>query len=185
MLALKQHNASLSNLNIRIERHGDERQLAADLKISLSVPGVTLNDIESGLHASMFSAPGSGDQPDLLDPNSLTAVKFPQMEPVRLKHAFPGYEVEIGDGDNEPTFLADAELKKITFRPKEGGSVDLSFTISAEIESDDVAELSALLVREDVVLSITPPKRQAQSEDLSDGGTGEAANDSDGASAAA
>lgn len=168
MLALKQHNAALSNLNIRIERHGDDRQLAADLKLSMTVAGVVLDTIEAGLHGSMFKAPSAGDQPDLLDPSSLTAVKFPHLQPLVLTHKFPGYEAEVGTGldDDEPLFLADLELKKITAKPLEGGSAELSFTLSGNIEAGDVAQLADLLVREDVVLSITPPARAMPAEDV-------------------
>lgn len=177
MLALKQHNASLSNLNLRIERHGDERQLAADLKLTMNVAGSVLNDIERGLHESLFRQPGSGEQQDLIDPSLLTAVKFPHMEPVRLSHKFPGYVLEIaGDEDDEPLFLADVELKKIAAHPLEGGSVELTFTLSANVEREDVDELTALYIREDVVLSVTPPQR-AQPE--------VAANDDDAPVAAA
>lgn len=158
MLALKQHNASLSNLNLRIERHGDERQLAADLKLSTNVAGSVLNDIERGLHESLYRQPGAGEQPDLIDPALLTAVKFPQMEPVRLSHKFPGYELEIvGSEDDEPVFLAGVELKKITAHPLEGGSAELTFTVSANVEPEDVHELTALYIRDDVVISLKPP----------------------------
>lgn len=178
MLALKQHNAALSNLNIRIERHGDDRQLAADLKLSMTVAGVVLDTIEAGLHGSMFKAPSAGDQPDLLDPSSLTAVKFPHLQPLVLTHKFPGYEAEVGaDAEDEPLFLADLELKKITAKPLEGGSAELSFTLSGNIDADDVAQLADLLVREDVVLSVTPPTRAQPVEDV-----GDAANDPEGCS---
>lgn len=174
MLALTQHNAALSNLNIRIERHGEDRQLAADLKFSMNVAGPVLNDIEAGLHESMFRRPGAGDQQDLLDPASLTAVKFPHLQPLVLTHKFQGYEADIGeDADASPLFLADVELKKITAKPMEGGSAELTFTLSGNIDADDVAQLADLLVREDVVLSITPPARPQQVEDLS----GDSAND--------
>lgn len=45
MLTLEIHPATLSNLNIRTEKHGDELQLAADLKLSMNVAGVVLNDL--------------------------------------------------------------------------------------------------------------------------------------------
>lgn len=176
MLSLHQHNAYLSNVNLRIERHGDERELAADLKLSANVAGLTLNDIERGLHEALFRQPGSGEQPDLIDPALLTAVKFPLMEPVRLAQKFPGYEFEIGDGETEPLVLADAELKKITAKAIEGGSAELVFTLSAVIDEDEAAELTRLYVREDVVLSMKPPMAQAQQ----DPDAGEAANDSNG-----
>lgn len=183
MLSLHQHNASLSNLNLRIERHGDERQLAADLKLTVNVAGPVLNDIERGLHESLFRKPAAaGEQPDLIDPALLTAVKFPLMEPVKLSHKFPGYEVEIGDGDEEPLVLADVELKKISAQAIEGGSAELVFTLSAAIDEEEAAELTRLYVREDVVLSMTPPKAQAQQDpDAGDGCASGAANDDDGA----
>src|SRR5690606_22221528 len=106
MLTLEIHLATLSNLNIRTEKHGDERQLAADLKLSMNVAGVVLNDLEPGLHESLFRKPGSGEQQDLIDPALLTAVKFPLLDPVSLSHKFPGYELELSeDGDEAPAFF--------------------------------------------------------------------------------
>lgn len=180
MLALQQHNASLSNLNLRIERHGDERQLAADLKLTMSVAGTVLNDIERGLHESLFRQPGAGEQPDLIDPALLTAVKFPLMEPVKLAHKFEGYEVEIGDGEDEPGVFADVVLKKISARAIEGGSAELVFTLSVEIDEDEAAELTRLYVREDVALTLVPPKAQTQ-HDAANDDAGELDIDSDAA----
>ena len=172
MLALQTHPGTLSNLNIRIERHGDDRQLAADLKLSMNVAGAVLNDLEPGLHESLFRKPAAaGEQPDLIDPSLLTAVKFPHLDPISLSHKFPGYEVEISDEvDGEPVFFADVEIKKISAKALEGGSAALSLTASVNIDSDDARELTDLLVREDVYVTLKPPKAKAQLEDLSSPG---------------
>jgi hypothetical protein len=164
MLAIDRHNASMSHLQIRIERHGDDRKLAADIKLSMNVHGTVLDDLERGLHESLFRKPGSGEQQDLIDPASLTAVKFPHIQPLVLSHKFTGYEASIGFGDEEDVelFLADVEIKKITVQPLEGGSVEMTLTASANIDSDDVAELAILLVAENVALTLTPPKAAAQ-----------------------
>lgn len=182
MLNLEIHPATLSNLNIRIERHGDDRQLAADLKLTMQVAGVTLNDLQPGLHESLFRKPGAGEQQELLDPALLTAVKFPGIDPVSLSHKFPGYEVELSeDGEGSPVFLADVEIKRISAKALEGGSATLTLTASANIDSDDARDLTYLLVREDVFVTLTPPKAKAQQ----DVDAGDAANDDDGAQAAA
>lgn len=178
MLALDAHPSTLTNLNIRIERHGDDRQLAADLKLTMQVSGVTLNDLEPGLHESLFRKPGAGEQQELLDPSLLTAVKFPGLDPISLSHKFPGYEVELSDDDESaPVFLADVEIKRISAKALEGGSATLTLTGSANIHSDDARDLTDLLVREDVFLTLTPPKAKVQT----DADTGDASNDPDGA----
>lgn len=182
MLTLEIHPATLSNLNIRTEKHGDELQLAADLKLSMNVHGVVLNDLEPGLHESLFRKPGSGEQQDLIDPGMLTAVKFPHLDPISLSHKFPGYELELSeDGEEQPAFFTDVEIKKISAKALEGGSAALTFTASVSIDPDDARELTDLLVRQDVFVTLTPPKAKAQQ----DVDAGDAANDPDGAQGAA
>lgn len=178
MLALEVHPATLSNLNIRIERHGDDRQLDADLKLTMNVAGVVLNDLEPGLHESLFRKPGSGEQQDLIDPGMLTEVKFPHLDPISLSHKFPGYELELSeDADEAPSFFTDVEIKKISAKALEGGSAAITFTASVNIDPDDARDPTDLLVREDVFVTLVPPKAKAQN----DGATPEAANDDDGA----
>lgn len=166
MFQLDKHDSQFANLNSRIERHGDERVLAADMKFSTSVGNATLDGIEKGLREAFFRKPGKGEQQTL--PNigeTLTAVKFPNIEPIRLSHEFSGYEVQI-DGTletTEPVILVDASIKKLVLDFKEGGSVELSFTVSANVEPDELAELSEALIREDVRVTLTPPTKQAQS----------------------
>lgn len=74
-------------------------------------------------------------------------------------------------------FLADVEIKRISAKALEGGSATLTLTGSANIHSDDARDLTDLLVREDVFLTLTPPKAKVQT----DADTGDASNDPDGA----
>lgn len=163
MFSLTKHSSAISNLNVRIERHGEDRVLAADLRISMAVENAAIDAIEPGLCESLFRAPGPGDQQSLIGPERLTAVKHPLLQPVKLSQEFTGYEVTISPiGDDEDgLFLADAKLKKFVIDPKEGGNAEISFTISTEVEHAELADLSDFLVREDVALSLTPPKRAA------------------------
>jgi len=66
----------------------------------------------------------------------------------------------------EPIVLVDVKLKRFVIEPKEGGSVGLSFTASANVTPDELAELSEALIREDVLLTLTPPNAAAQQTDL-------------------
>lgn len=164
--------AVLTNVNVRIEKHGKERKLAADFKLSMKIPSDDLNEIEPGLRESLFRTPQSGDQLQLVDENAarFTVLKHPLLEPQVLKQKFPGYELTIappgteGDAEGENLFLPDVELKKFTIEPHDGGSCTVSVTASAQIDRDDAAWALGFLVDGDVLLTLTPPKLQAQSD---------------------
>lgn len=171
MLQLDNHSASVANLNVRKERHGDESQLAVDVKLETQASNEILDSLDKGLREALFRKPGKGEQQALpIDGNNLTAVKFPSLEPVKLTHEYAGYEVEI-DGDLEATeaiVLVDAKIKKLAIAPIEGGSVGLTFTVSAEADANDVADLADALIREGVRLTLRPPTRQAEEEQQKD-----------------
>ena len=162
MFSTKNHPSAISNLNCRIERHGEDRVLAADLRLTVSVSSDQIDSIEPRLCESLFRAPGPGDQQPLIGPQSLTALKHPLLKPVQLSQEFTGYEATIANiGDGEGLFLADVKLKKFVIAPKEGGSAEISFTLSTEVDRDELADMAEFLVTEDVSLSLTPPKQSA------------------------
>lgn len=168
MFNLDKHEATFVNLNTRIERHGEDRELAADIKISLRAQNTILDQLEPGLRTDLFRKAKRGEQPDIpeIGGDQLVAVKHPSVEPLRLSHELTGYELEIAGlmDQIEPVLLVDVKLKKFVVAPLEGGSVELTFTASALIEHDDVTDLCKAFVREDLRLTATPPKRQAQDD---------------------
>ena len=56
------------------------------------------------------------------------------------------------------------KLKKFVATPREGGSVDLSFTASAEIDSAEAAELTEAFLREDIRLSLSRREKTEQQQ---------------------
>ena len=178
MFQLEQHDAQFASLNTRIQKHGADRVLAADLAMTVNAPNTILETIEPGLRTSLFRKPGKGDQMDFDHDqkaqaaqitDQLVAVRHPGFGPLQVAHKFPGYELVIldafEDSTVEPIVLVDLTMKKLTIQPIEGGSVLLSFTVSGEVTNDDVAELCDALVREDVRLTLTPPKAHAQHDE--------------------
>lgn len=178
MFQLEQHVASAKSLNTRIEKHGTDRVLAADIVLAVNAPNTILETIEPGLRQSLFRKPGAGDQMDFDHEqkaqaaqitDSLVAVRHPGLGPVQVSHKFPGYEAVLLDAFDDSTVeeivLVDLTLKKLSIQPIEGGSVLLIFTVSGAVTNDEVAELCDALVREDVRLTLTPPKAQAQHDE--------------------
>lgn len=169
MFQLDKTESSVKNLNVRSERHGDERVLAVDVKLETKVSNTILDSIDPDLRKGLFRKPGKNEQQELPTIGTeLTAVKFPYIEPLKLNHEFEGYELELAgllDGI-EPVFLVDVKLKKLTVAPLEGGSVTLTLTASANVDADELSQLADAFVREDVRVSLVPPKKQAVGDTL-------------------
>lgn len=170
MLNLEKSNAKVTNLNLRAEKHGDENQPACDVKISVDLQAERLNDIAPGLCESLFRKPGKGDQLPLVevgkkpDPG-FTVVKHPGLEPVQLKQKFPGYEVSIARPEaDDGVFFADGEVKNFKITPHEGGTANVTFTVGVYVDEDDIAGLLPFLRNPDAVVTLTPPKAEAEKQ---------------------
>lgn len=168
MFHLDKSNAQVINLNFRGEKHGDETQPACDIKISVDIPAERLNDIHPGLCESLYRKPGKGDQRPLIEvgkgaDNAYTVVKHPGLEPLQLKRKFPGYEISIlAPEADEGLFFADAEVKNFKITPHEGGTTNVTFSVGTEVDEDDAAGLLPFIRNADAVVTLTPPKAQAE-----------------------
>ena len=172
MFHLDKNPAVIGHVNVRIERHGDERSLAVDVTFVTSTGNTVLDHFDKELRKALFRKPKAGEQQSLPTIGEhLTEIKIPSLEPLKVGHEFKGYELQI-DGEldgTQPIFLVDVKLKKFVIAPKEGGSVELYFKASANVDPDEVAELTEALIRESVVLTLQPGKANEepqQQEDL-------------------
>ncbi|MBH1839358.1 hypothetical protein I5W21_06805 [Stenotrophomonas maltophilia] len=167
MFHLKNSPAAVFNVNLHIEKHGDERHLAVDLSITTSTSNLVLDHLDKELRKALFRKLGNGEQQSLPTiGDHLTEIKIPSLESIKVNHEFKGFELQI-DGElnsTQPIFLVDEKLKKFVITLKEGGSVELSFKASASVTPDEVAELTEALIRENVVLTLHD--ETTQQEDL-------------------
>lgn len=163
---LVDHEADIENLNLRIQRHGEERILAADIKFSLSTANDVLDQFDPDLKKDLFRKPGKGEQQNLEGMDGLTAVKHPALSVKGLNHEFSGYELAIAGllENGESEILVDAKVKKFTIDPKEGGSVVLGFVVSVTVDPDEAAELADAFTRGRVRMSLSPGKSPAEEE---------------------
>lgn len=168
MFQLDKHDADISNLNLRKENHGDEKVAAADIRIDMQASSLLLDSIDPKLRKAFFAKPGKGEQQALpIDGNNLTALALPMLGEQKLSHGYEGYEVTLHSllDHIEPLFFADAKVKKLAFLPIEGGSVNLSYTVSVRLDEDDDAPLLSAWRRGEVRVSLTPPSKSEEQDD--------------------
>lgn len=183
MFNLDKHEAKITSVNPRREKHGKEGKPGFDVKFSIQTSNATLDCLQKGLKEALYRKAQKGEQLDAFQGASdLVALRFPQMEPVKLDIELTGYEINITGGlESSPTTtLVDVTIDGFTIKPIEGGSATIDFSGHVPTSEDVIDELAECIdwwMYEKVVLSLTPPNEQA--------GTGEAANDADGATAAA
>lgn len=164
MFQLDKHDAKIKNLNLRMEKHGDEDVAAADFTLNLKASALLLDTIDKKLRKVFFEKPAKGEQQALpIDGNNLTALAIPYLREQKLDQKFDGYEVEFASllGQIEPLFFADAKVALLKAVFIEGGSVDIALKVSMNIDEDDDAHLLAVWRRGEIKLTLTPPKQQS------------------------
>ena len=157
--------AKLISFNPRAELHGDESQPAGDLKISFRAASDCLAMFGSQLRDSLFwTDPGTTalTQAELdgleVDRKNL---RNPQMvPPFKLDHEIVGGLVTIDYGIKDKIDLA-GSVNKFAVTPLEGGSVEITFRVQAEIESDDAGRLCMLIGRE-ITVDVEGPQAEPE-----------------------
>lgn len=167
MFTTDKHEAKISNVNLRAEKHGAERKLGVDISIKLVAGNETLDGIEKGLRETLFRKAGSEEQMDLVaGAEALVAVRHPCIGAIPITGDFPGYALTM-EGmleGTDPIVLVDVKLKKFVVEALEGGSASISLQAQAQVDSEELAEIADALIRETVLLTLTPPAAQTQQD---------------------
>ncbi len=187
MLQLTTALATLANLNTRIERVGkDKTRPAADLKFTVNIANTQLDQISPGLLHSLFKrADEKGHQGDLVaGGDTLTTLRHPKAKPWQSTEDWPGYfaHLKAGEFDLKDVELDKVTLKGITCEAKNGGTVELSFSLGGYPTGEDVAVLYELQGKE-IELTLNPPAlgdlEKLRAEAKAKGGNGAAGGDGD------
>ncbi|PJL71665.1 hypothetical protein B9Y75_06785 [Stenotrophomonas maltophilia] len=159
MFELNDATAKVANFNPRAEKHGDENKPAGDLKLVVCVANGVLDYFQKGLRQALYRKPNQGEQQDLIEgSDGLTAVKFPKLGALSWDEEYPGYSMVIGGGLGleKPLVIVDVTLKKISFEPLEGGSLQITFSAAfhpTKLESGPLCEL----IKSDVQVTLVSP----------------------------
>lgn len=162
MFALVEHEATLKNLNLRDEKHGDESVTAMDLELEAAIPNIDLRLIDSALLDLLFVK----DEGDLASPEGVVRkLRCPSLVmPVKVEHELVGASIEFLIGTRSKNVrLADCKVNKFRVSALEGGSCIVYFRVQCVPDEGAIAKLSMLLGH-DVTVSVEPPAAEEQKQ---------------------
>lgn len=165
----------------RSEIHGNEREPAGDIKIRATLPNTILKDFHGTLLPALYFHDTANPGNDLADkamedkPDYLPHRRFPNMaSPLKWQDNMVGGVLTIHHGISARSdlVLKDIEVHKFEIAPKDGGTVELSFTVKCKPDEKQAGKLYQLIQNE-VNITLTAPKPdELQEGDLVGGGEG-------------
>lgn len=143
---------SLTNVNVRKEKHGEERVLAMDLTIE--APAVSADTV-----AELLGIPAPGFRKTWWD--SKGQPNLPNVKPLGLTTAFKGKDGADSDHRirlEDATIVEDraAIIDKFVATPIEGHQCELKFRIAISEPKQEMVALAAAVLQDTVKLFVTP-----------------------------
>lgn len=163
---------TLSNLNTRVEKHGDDSVSAIDLTINYDAPNTILDDFQPGMLDAFYKAPESGDDSQAtMDGFELSAkplLRFQHLGVQKLGTELVGHRfaIEYGIDEDVGIVLPDVGVKKFVLELKEGGTVSMKFLVQTNKGlTEQIIGKLAMLISQEVRVTLTPPEVKAEEDD--------------------
>ena len=138
-LELTRASATLESVNLRTEKHGQDKIPAADLKVSVAQGADVLANFSPTLKNFLFHTEGT------LDLAGGFAQRDPHLQyPLSRDEEMTGATVKIGYGPGEPQAFSDAKVNAFKLTPMDGGTVIVGFRVQCRPTPEQVAKLYTL-----------------------------------------
>lgn len=158
----------LASVNARSEVHGENREPAGDIKLSVHIPNDILDDLRPGLKAEHYvydaARVGQGDLVDEArknEPGYLPHTKKPPMVfPIKIDDEMAGAKITIKEiGAADGIELQPVKVNDVGFEPMDGGTVKLTLRVQYHPDEKAAGKL-AMLVQHDVEVTIEAEPQQ-------------------------
>lgn len=165
MLTLAKQRCTLTNVNPRAEKHGEESVIAVDVNLRTDAPAAILETFAPGLVGLLYK-PAAKTQGELIAGGApAEELRFDGLlDALRFRKEYAGYSATITWGDLASSIsveLADCKVHRFAAEVKPGGSCELALQIQARPSTAVMGQLCGLIQRE-VTVTLEPPKADAQ-----------------------
>ena len=167
MFCITEGKVELVHKNERVEKHGDEDVLACDLKFAWSTTNGDLAMFAPDLRSALYKRADSAQAELDPDPEHLTALRFPGMDPFRWSAGeLVGGSLTFHYGVKSMIKIDMSKLCKYKLQPMEGGTVVVEFQVQCRPNEQQSGKLSKFLADRHCVISVTPPSDGEGNGDL-------------------
>lgn len=147
MFNLVKESVRLVNVNLRKEKHGDDKVIACDLKFEAKLHNSVLNKLSPGLKDSMYTQ-DPGATADMINPDHAPKLRHPEANAIKL--AIDLHNVRLGvleDGANEEDMVfSGSKCNNFSTLSQEGGTVVVGFRVQIAAPSKrEIGELGYLI----------------------------------------
>lgn len=163
---LEPTTVKLSNVQTRVEKHGDDEVMAIDLAVTWNTNNRSLTAIQKQLRNALFcnlAQPSDGPQAEMeLPVDEMPNVRVPGIDyPIKLDFQQVGARVEVAYGIDDTTaiVLQLCKVHKLRITPIEGGSAEVKFAISSSADIDDhIIGTLSILQQRDISIMLAMPE---------------------------
>jgi hypothetical protein len=169
---------TIRSVTSRVERHGEEKQPAVSIWLTLATPSTLLDMLDDELRGMFWRQPATGDLPgvEAAPPTELRCKLL--KGPHKVEKAFDGYTMTICHIDGSASMTLDAcKVNGFEFLPQPDGMCRLAFKVdAAEDDPETRGTLDTMLQREVDITLTAPTVRESPSATVTDifAGTGNA-----------
>lgn len=156
---------TLSNLNTRVEKHGDESVSAIDLTINYDAPNAVLDQFQPGMLDAFYKEAEAGDDSqatmDGFEISTKPLLRFNRLGPQKLDFEMVGHRfaIEYGIDEDIGIVLPAVNVGKFSLELKDGGTVSMKFRVQANSGlTEQIIGKLAMLISQEVRVTLTPPE---------------------------
>jgi hypothetical protein len=164
MLKIEGQKATIANLNIRPETHGQKIKIACDMKLLFKQASGSLNALAEHLQHVFY---WDKKQPDLLTPEHCPNLREANLLQQKWGREYSGYRFFMPygiDGADESTIAVEGcKFNEIKFTPEEGGTVAYEARLQFYTDAATRGLLSEFIGSERDV-NVIPPEVEPEAE---------------------
>lgn len=159
MLALQRMKATLSDVNPRAEKHGEETKMAADLKLEMNVSNDLLAEFAPTLKWSFYHKAESAQAELVEDKTHMPNLRYPLIGKVPFALEIIGATVTVhhGLGGKSDLILGECKVNNFSFDMQEGGTVAIGCRVQAHPDAKQMGILCEK-IQTPIEFTLEPPE---------------------------